>query len=307
MAVFYTYNINEVARNIFSNGVASQNLYQIYFDISKENTLFKVLSNAGFDIRNQSKFSSYNKLCLLCNSISLPSMTTITSNITSALVGYNIQFPIAASNHELSMTFIMDADMLPYKFFQVWLRTISPKIYDDTYTVPIAIKSRFYSDIVQNMFIYKFPERPEDWNYVKEDNGYALKPKGSLNSSDLIVKIIECYPINIGTVNFSYESQSSYLTFNVSLAYRDYEFASKEFVSRFLDPTKEVNFAPRRSSQQTTRTTTNQPNTRTSGTRQTTTNYVPVNFPIESIGNNNLFGSIPRINSSNLSFRSTNN
>lgn len=306
MSVFYTYDINEVRSQIFSHGVASQNLYQIYFDISTDNILARVLSNLGFDIRNKNKFSAYNKLCLLCNSVTFPGMTTTTSNITSALPGYNIQFPISASNHELSMTFIMDADMLPYKFFQTWLRTISPKIYDDSYTTPIAIKSRFYSDVVQNMLIYKFADKPEDWNYVKEGTGYAVKPKGTLASSDMIVKIIECYPINIGSVNFSYEHQSSFMTFNVSLAYRDYEYASKEFVSRFLDPTKEVSLAPRRTStQQENATSQNQfsnPPPLNQGV-----NFTPVNFPITSSGNQNLFGSTPRIPSSNLSFRSLNN
>lgn len=302
MSVFYTYNINEVRNNILPNGVASQNLYQIFFDISQNNILARVLSNAGFDIRNRDKFSAYNKLCLLCNSVTFPGMTTTTSNISSALPGYNIQFPIAASNHELSMTFIMDADMLPYKFFQTWLRTISPKVYDDTYTTPIAIKSRFYSEVVQNMQIYKFPDKSEDWNARKEGNGYAVRPKGTLASSDMIVTIIECYPINIGSVNFSYEPQSSYMTFNVSLAYRDYEFATKEFVSRFLDPTKEISFAPRRTSSNTSSQNRQSGGFSNPPPLNQGTSFTPVNLNIPSIGNSTLFESNLRIPSSGLSF-----
>lgn len=153
---FFYPNIKEILYNLFSSGVRKSNIYQLSFSIQKDSLFSQILKSIGIDVSSTNKFSNINKISLLCSQISLPPISVQTFKSNNTIPGYSINVPTKLSFNDFSASFIVDSQLLVYKFFLAWFRTISPHIFNDSFSSPISLKSRFYNDVFQTLYLYLF-------------------------------------------------------------------------------------------------------------------------------------------------------
>lgn len=230
---FFYPNIKEVLFNLFSSGVRKSNLYQISFSIDKNSILSQILKSIGIDVSSNIIFSNINKISLLCSQISLPPLSVQTIKSNNTIPGYSINVPTKLSFNDFSATFIVDSQLLVYKFFIAWLRTISPHVFNDSFSSPISLKSRFYNDIFQTLYLYFFPVSNFS-TFNSFDN--TIVPSFFYEndfSDDFLIKFYDVYPINISSLNLSYSSQQQPLFLTVSFTFRDFQSFSNKTTSIF--------------------------------------------------------------------------
>lgn len=239
---YILYDINKIRNALFSLGVAKTNLYQIRFFL-KSNYIKHLFEDFGFGTFSSSSINSKIKVELLCNSVTIPGMTTTTNSTNSVYPGYRIDFPVGSSWHECTLSFIVDREMLAYKFFHIWLRGINPKLYPSNSDAALITKARFYDEIVQNLYIYQFPSINQ--NSVSSKNPYFINSQGdyvskpipevSGKNTSFYARLIDAYPINLSSLNLSYD-ESSLNTFTVGISYRDLEFSTPKSFIRTQTP-----------------------------------------------------------------------
>ena len=98
-------------------GISASNLYSfnIQQPTSQEGYTFQkyLKDNIGFD-------ANAEELRLLCNEIQLPGVTYSATDIKSVHKGITQKIAAAKVYNELDISFYMDAESMPLKFFRAW-------------------------------------------------------------------------------------------------------------------------------------------------------------------------------------------
>ena len=116
------------------SGISASNLYSFNIQEPQQTSGYKLKTffkdNIGFD-------SSAEELTLLCNEIQLPGITYSATDVKSVHKGIIQKMASGKVYNELDISFFLDADSMPLKFFRAWQdftmggKEIATRIYGD--------------------------------------------------------------------------------------------------------------------------------------------------------------------------------
>ena len=116
------------------SGISASNLYSFNIQEPQQTSGYKLKTffkdNIGFD-------SSAEELTLLCNEIQLPGITYSATDVKSVHKGITQKMASGKVYNELDISFFLDAESMPLKFFRAWQdftmggKEIASRIYGD--------------------------------------------------------------------------------------------------------------------------------------------------------------------------------
>ena len=131
---------------------------------------------------------------LMCEAVQLPDRTINTNPYRHYGPTYNV--PSIAQYADVTMTFIGDKFLRLRQFFETWQNLVIDSVTNNT---------GYYDDYVAPIDIFQLGSFDE------------------LNDRDSVtygIRMFECYPVSIGTVDYSYGANNDYVKINVTFTYR---------------------------------------------------------------------------------------
>lgn len=196
----------------------------------------------SFDAENSSQvnsnYDSYQRLSILCNNASFPKTDIKTDKLE--LIP-SVQESIAkyrdfSGNSTFTLKFYNSSSMYERNYFESWMNTIvnmktGISNYYDEYAKPFSIS---VLKLPINSFGPDTPPRLFGQKTVQVENGFG----GNTMSGFIYgVKYMECFPISINSVEFSY-SQKQITETEVTFAYKYYLSPSNiRFMNSNISPT----------------------------------------------------------------------
>jgi len=196
--------IGAIAR---SGGMSMSNLYEARFD-DVPDALKTALKKNGFGDLGSSSDTAYTTLTLLCEEASLPGMMANTGQTTGVYMGEGqVNYAHTQSFTDITLGWTCDANLLPLKFINAWVR----HIFD-------ADDEKYGTNARQNRVQY-----PDDYQakmtIIKAERG----KNNTLEGIGGIYTLHDVFPYSIQSTPVSYGS-STLLKVSASFYYRRWEF-----------------------------------------------------------------------------------
>ena len=215
MATKYThtgdYNIQEFLGSIQkSGGMSMSNLYEARFEFNNKHDLLKSeLKSIGFGDLSTASDTAYAALTLMCEEASLPGMMANTGQTTGVYMGEGqVNYAHTKSFTDITLGWTCDANLLPLKFVNTWMKFIFDADGKDFSTAKVNR--------------VRFPEEYQcELKIVKAERG----AENTLQRVGGIYTLHDIYPYSIQSTPVSYGT-STLLKVSASFYYRRWSFES---------------------------------------------------------------------------------
>tara|TARA_R100001510_G_C7599758_1_gene166727 strand:- start:38 stop:739 length:702 start_codon:yes stop_codon:yes gene_type:complete len=189
-----------------SGGISASNLYEFNIQpTAKLTKFFKDNAIGDFATKSSGGDGGMN-LQLLCNEIQLPGVTYSAFDVKSVHKGITQKHATAKVYNELDVSFFMDGESLPLRFFRGWQDFISNGVVGnptDFYTYDIAkvgykaFASNYYEDYACDMIITKL----EKFNVTKPEGGSAEEAPDYRIPWE--ARLVKAYPYTVASIPYS--------------------------------------------------------------------------------------------------------
>ena len=183
------------------SGISASNLYSFNIQEPQQTSGYKLKTffkdNIGFD-------SSAEELTLLCNEIQLPGITYSATDVKSVHKGIIQKMASGKVYNELDISFFLDAESMPLKFFRAWQdftmggKEIATDIYGDR--APSnrqqAFAMRYYDHYCCTLDIKKL----EKYNVPKSESEEKTPPE---LKEVWEAKLFGAYPYTVSSIPYS--------------------------------------------------------------------------------------------------------
>ena len=183
------------------SGISASNLYSFNIQEPQQTSGYKLKTffkdNIGFD-------SSAEELTLLCNEIQLPGITYSATDVKSVHKGIIQKMASGKVYNELDISFFLDAESMPLKFFRAWQdftmggKEIATDIYGDR--APSnrqqAFAMRYYNHYCCTLDIKKL----EKYNVPKSESEEKTPPE---LKEVWEAKLFGAYPYTVSSIPYS--------------------------------------------------------------------------------------------------------
>ena len=183
------------------SGISASNLYSFNIQEPQQTSGYKLKTffkdNIGFD-------SSAEELTLLCNEIQLPGITYSATDVKSVHKGIIQKMASGKVYNELDISFFLDAESMPLKFFRAWQdftmggKEIATDIYGDRAPTnrQQAFAMRYYNHYCCTLDIKKL----EKYNVPKSESEEKTPPE----LKDVWeAKLFGAYPYTVSSIPYS--------------------------------------------------------------------------------------------------------
>ena len=183
------------------SGISASNLYSFNIQEPQQTSGYKLKTffkdNIGFD-------SSAEELTLLCNEIQLPGITYSATDVKSVHKGIIQKMASGKVYNELDISFFLDADSMPLKFFRAWQdftmggKEIATRIYGDRAPTnrQQAFAMRSYNHYCCTLDIKKL----EKYNVPKSESEEKTPPE---LKEVWEAKLFGAYPYTVSSIPYS--------------------------------------------------------------------------------------------------------
>lgn len=183
------------------SGISASNLYSFNIQEPQQTSGYKLKTffkdNIGFD-------SSAEELTLLCNEIQLPGITYSATDVKSVHKGIIQKMASGKVYNELDISFFLDADSMPLKFFRAWQdftmggKEIATDIYGDRAPTnrQQAFAMRYYNHYCCTLDIKKL----EKYNVPKSESEEKTPPE---LKEVWEAKLFGAYPYTVSSIPYS--------------------------------------------------------------------------------------------------------
>ena len=183
------------------SGISASNLYSFNIQEPQQTSGYKLKTffkdNIGFD-------SSAEELTLLCNEIQLPGITYSATDVKSVHKGIIQKMASGKVYNELDISFFLDADSMPLKFFRAWQdftmggKEIATDIYGDRAPTnrQQAFAMRYYDHYCCTLDIKKL----EKYNVPKSESEEKTPPE---LKEVWEAKLFGAYPYTVSSIPYS--------------------------------------------------------------------------------------------------------
>ena len=183
------------------SGISASNLYSFNIQEPQQTSGYKLKTffkdNIGFD-------SSAEELTLLCNEIQLPGITYSATDVKSVHKGIIQKMASGKVYNELDISFFLDAESMPLKFFRAWQdftmggKEIATDVYGDRAPTnrQQAFAMRYYDHYCCTLDIKKL----EKYNVPKSESEEKTPPE----LKDVWeAKLFGAYPYTVSSIPYS--------------------------------------------------------------------------------------------------------
>jgi len=196
------------------------------------------LNQSALDPVTQSVFDAYERLSILCSSASFPK-ADITSKKLEIIPGMQenvAQYRDFSGNSTFTLKFYNSSSMFERNYFESWMNTVvniknGIANYYDEYAKPFSIS------------VLKLPRNAPGPSIINnlygEQKVSVINGAGGADMSGFVygVKYMECYPISINVVDFSYAKDATLTETEVTFAYKYYLSPSNiSFLNSNINP-----------------------------------------------------------------------
>ena len=183
------------------SGISASNLYSFNIQEPQQTSGYKLKTffkdNIGFD-------SSAEELTLLCNEVQLPGITYSATDVKSVHKGIIQKMASGKVYNELDISFFLDAESMPLKFFRAWQdftmggKEIATDVYGDRAPTnrQQAFAMRYYDHYCCTLDIKKV----EKYN-VPKDESEENKPPELKDVWE--AKLFGAYPYTVSSIPYS--------------------------------------------------------------------------------------------------------
>ena len=183
------------------SGISASNLYSFNIQEPQQTSGYKLKTyftdNIGFD-------STAEELTLLCNEIQLPGITYSATDVKSVHKGIIQKMASGKVYNELDISFFLDADSMPLKFFRAWQdftmggKEIATRIYGDRAPTnrQQAFAMRYYNHYCCTLDIKKL----EKYNVPKSESEEKTPPE---LKEVWEAKLFGAYPYTVSSIPYS--------------------------------------------------------------------------------------------------------
>lgn len=187
--------INEFIQQMGGQGVAKPNRYWVTFSLPAgisdgqfTNASVRQDSTQGNISAANTQMNSGSSLSMKCVQMQMPSRTLNT--IENRHWGTPYKLPYSAQYDEANFTFVASADLRERNFFEIWQEAV----------INVSLNSlNFYDEYIAQVKMIQ----------LNHNNEFTYG-----------VELDQCYPINIGAVDYSYSQNNDTVAVTISLAYR---------------------------------------------------------------------------------------
>ena len=183
------------------SGISASNLYSFNIQEPQQTSGYTLKTffndNIGFD-------STAEELTLLCNEIQLPGITYSATDVKSGHKGIIQKMASGKVYNELDISFFLDAESMPLKFFRAWQdftmggKEIATRIYGDRAPTnrQQAFAMRYYDHYCCTLDIKKL----EKYNVPKSESEEKTPPE----LKDVWeAKLFGAYPYTVSSIPYS--------------------------------------------------------------------------------------------------------
>ena len=183
------------------SGISASNLYSFNIQEPQQTSGYKLKTffkdTIGFD-------STAEELTLLCNEIQLPGITYSATDVKSVHKGIIQKMASGKVYNELDISFFLDADSMPLKFFRAWQdftmggKEIATDIYGDRAPTnrQQAFAMRYYNHYCCTLDIKKL----EKYNVPKSESEEKTPPE---LKEVWEAKLFGAYPYTVSSIPYS--------------------------------------------------------------------------------------------------------
>jgi hypothetical protein len=202
-------NINDIRKNIIGDyGLASSNKYQFSFSRVSNALLVAMgkqipgyrglLSDAPINYENPGSITTGVKLSYLCDELNIPGYSVATGDLKGLVPGINARYAHTKVYNELSLTFLMDMDHIPYKLMQNWsdFMFTFEQFGGDTSKVDYMI-TQYYDDYCVDFILEKIEPNAD----IGNNDRNSLNSRVTHNSTSKIL-IYNAFPYTMSNLSF---------------------------------------------------------------------------------------------------------
>lgn len=201
--------VDTILRNVVGNyGLSSSNKYQV--SIAKGTSglldmigLQSITDPSLFELDSSANRAA-TKLSYLCDECNIPGYSFSTGDVKGLNPGINIRHAHTKVFNELSLTFILDMDHLPFNVFQRWSDYIFNRNDDGSpYSTASYSAMRYYDDYCADIIIDKLEPNRKDINKID-----FLNAKGKItsrSSHSVVNRVVarKAFPYSMNNLSFS--------------------------------------------------------------------------------------------------------
>lgn len=191
-----------------SGGVAFSNTFEVQFKYQGKSTLEARLNDAGF-VQSGSADGAAKTLTLLCEEASLPGILANTGQTTGVRLGEGQRsYAHTRAYQDISFGWICDANLLPLKFLNAWMKTI----YQDE-----------NGDSANGRYSVTRVNYPDEYQCEVEIRKAERSATSTLGRQNGIYTLYDAWPYSIQSTPLSYGT-SQLLKVTASFYYRRWKF-----------------------------------------------------------------------------------
>ena len=214
-------------------GPSSSTNYDIEFGAGAGTSLGNFMeSHAGISMSAGTGNQSIVKVQMLANEVQIPGISLTSQDVRSVQKGINMKPAMAKVYNEMDLSFILDVDSMPFRFFRGWQDFVLGRFDLKTYSgsnpfAGTAVNKRhqafaqqWYDDYTCDVIIKK---------YEKHQGSYATGGVGTTGNrmyEPFNVKLVNAYPYMLSSIPYS-SAASQAVKLSVGMYYEYAQFIDK--------------------------------------------------------------------------------
>jgi len=197
---------------IGDGGPSSSTHYDIYFGLNLQLSQY-LRKHCQIDSAQGTGPNSLDKVTMLANEVQIPGVSMTSQDVRSVNKGINMKPAMAKVYNEMDMSFILDVDSMPYRFWRGWqdyiLGGYDFKAYggsdafdnSNTNTVRKAFATQWYDDYTCDIYVHKYEK--EIGALGKQGNRGLLVPDANRIYEPFRIKLVNAYPYMLSSIPYS--------------------------------------------------------------------------------------------------------
>jgi len=177
-------------------------------------------------------FTKASGLHFWCQDAQLPGFQLVLGNVRRHTFGPNESRPFGPNFQQIQLTFIADADLSNWSYFDSWLQSIlphdserginTPSKYGEGMVYELEYKQKYSTDMIIEVFDAQSKKAGDDFNQIPP------APK-------LTIVVKEAFPSNVNAIQLSWADNNNYATFTVFMEYLDWYTLKNENIAGYYE------------------------------------------------------------------------
>ena len=197
---------NFISRMIKDGGISSSSNYHLEFapgNASSKNSLSTWLKDKyAIDMKSGQDSTSVSKIVMLANEIQIPGVSLTSQDVRGVHKGITMKPAQAKVYNEMDMSFILDLESMPLRFFKGWQDYIlGTSETRESHGKTRGLVTRFYNDYACDIKVTKLEKWDKNKGSVSTEEDSANQYEG--HYAPWSVTLAKAYPYMVSSIPYS--------------------------------------------------------------------------------------------------------